>query len=71
MPRSIAERIGLPPDHDWWLLDDEQLIVIRYTDAYEIASKELITDPGVVVPYLRWRDLAVRNATPAGDIAAA
>jgi uncharacterized protein DUF6879 len=71
MPRSIAKRIGLPLDHDWWLLDDERLIVMRYTNADEVASKELITDPGSVAPYLKWRDLAVRNATPAGDIAAA
>ena len=71
MPRSIAERIGLSLDHDWWLLDDERLIVMRYTSADEVASKELITDPGSVAPYLKWRDLAVRNATPAGDIAAA
>jgi len=71
MPRSTAKRIGLPLDHDWWLLDDERLIVMRYTDANEIADKELITDPGTVAPYRTWRDLAVRNATLAGEIAAA
>jgi hypothetical protein len=71
MPRSTAERLGLPLDHDWWLLDDERLIVIRHTDAGSIAGKWLITDPGSIAPYLTWRDLAVRNATPAGEIAAA
>ena len=36
-----------------------------------MAGKGLITDPGSVAPYLQWRDLAVRNATAAGEIAAA
>jgi hypothetical protein len=71
MPCSTAERIGLPLDYDWWLLDDERLIVMRYTDADEIDSKEFITDLGIVAPYRTWRDLAVRNAIPAEEIAAA
>lgn len=70
MRRGTAERLGLPLDHDWWLLDDERLIVIRYTDADEIASKDLSTEPGTVAPYRAWRDLAVRNAIPAGETAA-
>jgi len=71
MPRSRAVRIGLPLDYDWWLLDDERLIVMRYTAAGEIDTKELITDPGVIARHQGWRDLAVRNATPAEEIAAA
>ena len=71
MPYSKALATGLPLLDDWWLLDDEQLIVMRFTDAGEIAGKWLVTDPGIVAPYLRWRDLAVRNATPAEEIAAA
>lgn len=71
MSRSRAEQIGLPLDHDWWLLDDGRVIVMKFAVTGEIASKELITDPGSVAPYLTWRDLAVRNATPAAQIAAA
>jgi hypothetical protein len=51
LPRSRAERIGLPLVHDWWLLDDERLIDMRFTDAGEIAGKSLITDPGTVASY--------------------
>jgi hypothetical protein len=71
IPRSTAERIGLPLRHDWWLLDDERLIITRFTDAGEIAGKSLITDPATIAPYLTWRDLALRHATPTGQIAAA
>jgi hypothetical protein len=71
MSRSRAVEIGLPLVHDWWLLDDEQLIIMRFTEAGEIAGKHLITDPVTIAPYRTWRDLAVRNATPAEEIAAA
>ena len=40
-------------------------------DAGEIACKSLITDPSIVSTFRVWRDLAVRNATPAEEIAAA
>ena len=42
-----------------------------FTEAGEIDRKELIADPGIVAQYRKWRDLAVRNATPAEQIAAA
>ena len=71
LARSTAGRIGLPLDHDWWLLDGERVMVIRYTGANEIAGKWLITDPGGTAPYLTWRDLAVRDATAAEHITAA
>jgi hypothetical protein len=71
MPRSTAERIGLPLDHDWWLLDDERVIVTWFTDDGEISAKFLITDPASVARYRLWRDLAVSNATPAEHVPAA
>lgn len=71
IPRSRATRIGLPLEYDWWLLDDERLIVMRFTDAGEINSKELVTDPETVAQHLEWRDLAVHNTTPAVQVSAA
>ena len=44
LARSEAERIGLPLNHDWWLLDDRTLILMLFTDAGEIESKALVTD---------------------------
>jgi hypothetical protein len=71
LSRAGAGHLGLPLDHDWWLLDDEQVIIIRYTPEKAIEGKELISDPGTIGRYRTWRDLAVHNATSADDIAAA
>jgi hypothetical protein len=65
LPRSRAEAIALPLACDWWLLDEQRLITMQFTPDGEIAGKELHTDPGTITTYLTWRDLAVRNATPA------
>jgi hypothetical protein len=70
LSRSTAERIGLPLDHDWWLLDSERVIVTRFTDNGEIREKALITDSLTVSEYGSWRDLAVRHSAPAKQIAA-
>jgi hypothetical protein len=71
MPRSMAERVGLPLEHDWWLLDDERVIATWFTDGGEIHEKFLITDPASVGSYRLWRDVARRKAAPAEEIAAA
>jgi hypothetical protein len=63
MPRSTAERIGLPLTADWWLLDDTRLILMQFTGTGEIAGRELVTDAAAVAPYRTWRDLAVSHAT--------
>ena len=70
--RSRYERqVDLPTEHDWWLLDEERVILMWFTDNGEIEQKVLMDDPGAVSRYIKWRDLAVRNATPAEQIAAA
>lgn len=71
IPRSRAAQLGLPLDHDWWLLDNRRLIEMRFTPDGEVASRILHADPHAVAPYLAWRDLAVHNATPAGETTAA
>jgi hypothetical protein len=70
MPRSTARRLALSTEYDWWLLDDARLIVMRYTRSGEIADKQLITDAGLIARHREWRDLAVLNATQAGEILA-
>lgn len=71
IPRRRAGQAGLPLDHDWWLLDDEQVIRTRFTPGNAAREKTLITDPEAVAAYLAWRDTAVRYATAAEQIAAA
>jgi uncharacterized protein DUF6879 len=71
IPRSRAERVKLPLDHDWWLLDGIRVIVTRFAESGEIAGKELVTDPVTLTHYRLWQAIAIRDATPAGQIAAA
>lgn len=71
LSRSTAERIGLPLLIDWWLLDDSRAVAMRYSGTGEFESADLVTDHGAINMYLEWRDLAVRNATPAEEYAAA
>jgi hypothetical protein len=69
--RSQAVALGLPTDHDWWLLDEQAVIVMRFDETGRIAGKELVTDPGIVAQHREWRDLAVRHAIPAEGFTAA
>jgi hypothetical protein len=62
LTRDTAGQLAIPMAYDWWLLDDERLLMMRYTAAGEIDSKEMITTPGIVARHREWRDLAVRNA---------
>lgn len=71
MPRSRAVALGLPLNADWWLLDDQRLILMRFDGAGEVTSMELVTEPGAIARHQQWRDLAVRNATAAEEIYAA
>lgn len=63
LPRSKAEQLRLPLGVDWWLLDDERLVLMYFTSAGGVAGKILTTDPGIVARHQQWRDLAVCNAT--------
>jgi Family of unknown function (DUF6879) len=71
MTRSHAKRLDLPLGHDWWLLDDRRVIRMWFTEAGEIDRKLLTDDREIIALYLKWRDLAVRNATTAERFAAA
>jgi hypothetical protein len=71
LPRSASGKLPLPLGHDWWLLDDKRVIRMWFTEAGEIDRKLLTDDREIIALYLKWRDLAVRNATTAEEIAAA
>lgn len=71
MPRSRAERIGLPLDHDWWLLDRSRVLITRFTPDGEIREKILTDEPGDVARHLAWSDLAIVHADDAEHVAAA
>lgn len=66
MTRERAREVGLLPaagDVDWWLLDSNRLIVMRFDAAGHRLTNELVTDPQRVVRACAWRDLAVHYST--------
>lgn len=71
LARREADRLALPLDCDWWLLDGERVILLTYTGEGRMAGKVLVTDPEIAAQYRARRDLAVRHAIPADEVSAA
>jgi hypothetical protein len=69
--RAQAHAVGLGPaltNIDWWLMDEQRLIVMRFDGAGRRVENELVTDPGPVAQACTWRDLAVHHATLDNDV---
>lgn len=69
--RATAHAAGLEPaltDVDWWLMDEERLIVMRFDTRGRRIENELVDDPARVAQACAWRDLAVRLATRSDDV---
>lgn len=65
LTRRQAHDIDLLPaagDEDWWLLDDNRLIVMRFSFDGRRIHNELVTDPTAVQQARAWRDLAVHHS---------
>jgi len=71
MARSRALAVGLPLDHDWWLLDRERVLITWFTPDGEIREKIATDEPGDVARHLAWRDLAIAHANGAEHVTAA
>lgn len=71
LPRASAIRLALPVTEDWWLLDDERLLLMSYDDNGRMLDPVWCTDPEKVAQHRMWRDLAVHHATTAENITAA
>lgn len=69
LTRQRAHEIGLLPDAgdtDWWLIDENTLILMRFDGGGRRISNEVEKDPQVVARARAWRDLAVRSAKRMG-----
>jgi hypothetical protein len=67
MSRQRAHEVGLLPEagqDDWWLLDDDRLITMRFENNGQLMESHLVTDPDRVARACEWWDLAVRHSTP-------
>ena len=68
LPHRRAKQVGMPA-HDWYLLDDERLIIMPFTPDGEPGPKELVTD--LLPEYRLWRALAVFYSAPISQTSAA
>jgi hypothetical protein len=67
LTRPRAHEIGLLPaagTQDWWLLDSNRLIVMRFDAIGRRIHNELVTDSATVVQACAWRDLALHYSAP-------
>jgi len=67
LTRTHAHHIGLLPaagNTDWWLLDNNRLILMHFDPAGTRTSAQLTTDPATIEQACAWRDLAVRHSVP-------
>lgn len=69
--RSRAQQIGMIDRRDWSLFDDATVVATSFTPDGGMTGRELITEPPVVDHYRQLRDLLLRHASTAEDIAAA
>jgi hypothetical protein len=68
LSRGRLREIGpspFDPDCDWWLVDDEQLLVIGYDEIFRPAATELVTEEPEISMAKSWRELVVGEARKA------
>jgi hypothetical protein len=70
LSRSVAQQADLPMEEDYWLLDDESAIVLRFDGRGQTTERTLITDPEAVAGYRALRDTAIGLSTTAATAAA-
>lgn len=61
LDRAVANTLDLP-DHDFWVFDDQLVVLLRYTADDRPLESEAVTDPEVVARHGRWIDLASSHA---------
>jgi hypothetical protein len=67
--RMIERRIGSITDSfdgdDFWLFDDAQLVLMRYSDDGKVLARELVVDePELIAQYIERKEKALAAATP-------
>jgi hypothetical protein len=55
------------PDHDFWLFDDRDAVVMDYDANGDFLGAEVISDPKMIGRYRQARDRLVRHSVPLAD----
>lgn len=62
LPETLALDLSLP-DHDFWIIDQDTVVLLRYTAEHRLDSGLLVSDDRVA-SYRAMRDLALDHAAP-------
>lgn len=65
LPRTAARAAGILPaagSTDWWLLDNERLLLMHFDDEYRRVRVDLLVDEPEVNQAREWRRLAIEAA---------
>jgi hypothetical protein len=62
LPAGLAAGLGLP-SFDYWLFDDDRVVVQHYGERGAWLGASLVTDRVFVESCRRWRDMALSKAT--------
>lgn len=57
------------PDHDFWLIDDDLVMTLRFDHTGAPLAHELTDDPADLARHREWADRAWRRAIPYADFA--
>lgn len=56
-----------PPDYDFYIFDDDRVVILRFDPAKELVGVELDDSPDIVEQHQQWRDHVWPLATPHAD----
>jgi hypothetical protein len=61
--QSKARELGMP-DYDFYILDDDRLVILRFDDDTVLLGADVTDDPDAVARHQEWRSLVWRHAVP-------
>ena len=61
LPRPMARELGLP-EHDYWLFDSRQLVILRFDGSDRLLGAEPVAEPADIIRHGYWRDAALHHA---------
>ena len=68
--QQAANDLGLP-EYDFYVLDNDRVVVLKFDDEKALTGLEMIDDPAEVDQHRRWRDSAWHHAVQHHDYRAA
>ncbi|TDQ05809.1 DUF6879 family protein [Labedaea rhizosphaerae] len=62
--RSVVARLGDAPAYDYYIFDDDRVLLLEFDDVKNLTGLVLDDGPDVVARHQRWRDIVWPHAVP-------